>query len=156
MTNRPPVLGLTSVLILALLPSACGRSQIVKLAEKTTLRAHQPLIIQSPVPLRVLGSTNELCLEILPPDSLRWPPVNGESGVQRSDGRFVEVGAALLHADNSADTISAAGYSLGVPECLTIGPSIHDSLRPPFVAVRITATDSLTVPRIMWHSWTGE
>jgi hypothetical protein len=130
-TNRQSVLGLTSVLILAMLAWACWRSQIVKLAKKTTLRTHQPLIIQSPVPLRVVGSTNELCLEILPPDSLRWPPVNGEWGVRRLDGRFVEVGAALLHADNSVDTISSVGYSLGTPQCLRIGPSIHDSLRPP-------------------------
>jgi len=62
----------------------------------------------------------------------------------------------MLHADNSSDTISAGAYSMSADEdCLAIRPSVHDSLHPPFWAVRITATDSLTVSKISWRSWPG-
>jgi hypothetical protein len=134
---------------------ACSKSQTVHLTKQATFRPHQPITLGAPEPLLVVGSTNQLCLQIRPPDSLNMGPDNWEFGVRRTDGVIVKVGAALLHADNSADTISSVGYSMGADHCLTIGPSIHDSLHPPFTAVRITTTDSLPVFDIRWESWTG-
>ena len=134
---------------------ACWQTRNVDLARTTTLLPRRPLIIRAPEPLLKAGLYNQLWLQVLPPDSLNWRPGNWGWGVRRSDGVLVTVGAAMLHADNSSDTISSVGYSQGTNDYLTIGPSIHDSLRPPFVAVRISVTDSITVSRIIWTSWTG-
>ena len=133
----------------------CSKSQTVYLATRTTLSPNHPLVLRAPRPLLLAGLSNELCLEVMPPDSVNFPAPNSEWGVRRRDGVLVKVGAALLRGDNTADTITADGYRLGVDPCLTIGPSIYDSLQPPFTGVRITTTDSVTVSRIIWHSWTG-
>jgi hypothetical protein len=135
------------------LAAACSRTHTVELARQTTLLSDHPLALSAREPLVMSGSSNELCLQIIPPDSLNWNTDRWEWGVRRSDGVLVKVGAALLHADSSVDTISAVGYS-GI-DCLAIGPSIYDTLRPPFAGVRITVTDSLSVARITWFSWTG-
>jgi len=132
--------------------TSCSRSQYVNLAKTTTLLPRQPLTLRAPRSLQVVGDLNELCLEITPPDSLN----RDEWGARRSDGVLVTVGAAMLHADNSADTISAGGYRMSPGEdCLAIRPAVHDTLRPPFVAIRITASDSLRVSRITWSSQKG-
>ena len=126
------------------------------LAKTTTLLPHRPVTLRASQPVRIVGSINELCLQIRPPDSLNFRTHRWEWGIRRSDGVLVTVGAAMLHTDSSSDTISSGGTSMSADhDCLTIGPSIHDSLHPPFVAVRITATDSLTVSGITWSSWTG-
>jgi len=77
-------------------------------------------------------------------------------GIRRSDGRLVKFGAALLHSDGTADTLSCVGYSMGTTDHLTIGPCVTDHLHQPFVAARITASDSVTIAKILWLSWTGE
>ena len=129
----------------------CSKSQTVDLTQRTTLLPNRPLTFRASRPLQVFANTNELCLEIAPPDRLNYPPDNGEWGIRRADGVLVRIGAAMLHADSSADTLSAVGYS--GDDCLRIGPSIYDSLHPPFVAARITATDSVSVSSISWLSW---
>ena len=132
--------------------TSCSRSQLVNLAKTTTLLSRQPLTLRAPRSLQVVGDLNELCLQITAPDSLN----RDEWGARRSDGVLVTVGAAMLHADNSADTISEGGYSMSPGEdCLAIRPAVHDTLHPPFVAVRITASDSLRVSRITWSSRKG-
>ena len=128
---------------------ACSKSQYVDLAGRTTLLSHQALVVRAPVPLLRVGSVNQLCLQILPDDSLS--AFHPEWAIRRSDGVAVTVAAALLHADNSVDTISSVGYS-GM-DCLTIGPTIHETLHPPFAGARIWVTDSLTVSKISWASW---
>ena len=130
----------------------CWKSQTVYLAKRTTLSPNHPLVLKAPRPLLLAGLNNELCLEIAPPDSINFFATNAEWGVRRGDGVLVKVRAALLRSDNRADTITAEAYS---DDCLAIGPSIHDSLHPPFTAVRLTTTDSVTVSRIYWFSWTG-
>jgi hypothetical protein len=134
----------------------CSESQSVKLAETTTLVPHQPVAFKAPEPLRVVGRISELCLQVLPPDSVNLRTQGLDWGVRRSDGVLVKVGAAMVRPDSSSDTISSSGYSMSAREdCLVIRPSIHDSLRPPFVAVRITVSDSLTVSKITWTSGNG-
>ena len=136
--------------------TSCSRSQYVNLAKTTTLLPRQPLTLRAPRSLQVVGDLNELCLQITPPDSINMRTLGGEWGARRSDGVLVTVGAAMLHADNSADTISAGGYRMSPGEdCLAIRPAVHDTLHPPFVAVRITASDSLRVSRITWSSLKG-
>ena len=136
--------------------SACSKSQEIGLAGEITLLPHRPVTLRSAKPLLVVGSTNQLCLRIEPPDSLNNGPENYDWGVKRSGGVLVQVSAALLHADNSSDTISSVGYTMSSSEdCLTIGPSIYDSLHPPFVAARIVATDTLHVANVSWRSYTG-
>jgi len=138
------------------LAAACSPSQNVDLAGGTTLYPNRSVTLKAPKPLRVVGSTNQLCLKISPPNSLNNGPDNWEWGVRRSDGVLVKVGAVMLRGDSTRDTISSVGYTMSPNEnCLTIGPSIYDSLHPPFVAVRITATDSLSVSSITWRSFTG-
>ena len=147
-------LSLTLVVAFAWLAflAACSKSQYVELAKTTTLLPGQALTVRAPRSLQVVGDLNELCLQITAPDSLN----PGKWGARRSDGALVTVGAAMLHADKSSDTISAGGYSMSPGEdCLAIRPAVHDTLRPPFVAVRITASDSLRVSRISWSSVKG-
>ena len=145
-----------SALVAVAFLSSCSPSQSVDLAGRTVLRPGRASTLPASTPLKMVGSINQVCLEITPPDSLNWRSENWDWGVRRSDGILVRVGASLLHADSSSDTISAVGYSMGGPNCLTIGPSMYDSLHPPFVAVRLTVTDSLSVAKIRWDSWTGE
>ena len=147
----PRILAVTITLGSQAFLNACSKSQTIDLTQHTTLLPNRPLTFRASRQLQVVANTNDLCLEIASPDHLNYPPYNGEWGVRRADGVLVRIGAAMLHADNSADTLSAVGYSGN--DCLRIGPSIHDSLHPPFVAARITATDSLNVSRISWRSW---
>ncbi len=136
--------------------AGCSQSQTVVLANQTTLRPSTPLVLRATNPLRVVGSVNELCLRPLPPDSLNFRTRHWESGIRRSDGAVVTVGAALLRADSSSDTLSSDGFSMAPgDDCLAVRQTIHDSLRPPFVAVRLTASDSLTVAEVSWRSWTA-
>ncbi len=131
---------------------SCSKAQSVLLATSTTLLPHQPLTIKAPEPLQVVGSLSELRLQIQPLDSLS----RLESGVRRRDGRIIQVGAVMLRGDESSDTITALGYSMSPGQYfLAIRPSDRDSLHPPFVAVRITASDSLTVSKIIWSSTRG-
>jgi len=153
--NRQAYIGYAVSIAFQMVVCGCSKSQNVELAKTVTLLPHQPVILRAPKPLQVVGSTNRLCLEILPPDSINWPPANEDWGVRRSDGVLVKLGVAMLHTDNSSDTMSAIGYSMGIDNCVTAGPSIHDSLHPPFAGVRISVTDSLTVSRVIWNSWTG-
>ena len=156
MTNHQAFFRLVIIIGCQTLAGACSKSQSVELATDTTLLPNRPLVLRATHPLRVVGSINQLCLKIRFPDALNDPPSNYEWGVRRADGVLVKVGAAMLHADNSADTISSVGYSTSsIENCLTIGPSIYDSLHLPFVAVRITVTDSLRVSKVTWNSWTG-
>ncbi len=136
--------------------AGCSQSQTVVLANQTTLRPSTALVLRATNPLRVVGSVNELCLRPLPPDSLNFRTRHWESGIRRSDGAVVTVGAALLRADSSSDTLSSDGFSMAPgDDCLAVRQTIHDSLRPPFVAVRLTASDSLTVAEVSWRSWTA-
>jgi hypothetical protein len=153
----PSIPRLSIVIFLGFLCAACNsRSQTVVLANQTTLRPNTPLVLRATDLLRVIGSYNQLCIRPLPPDSLTFRTKHWEMGIRRLDGAVVTVGAALLRADNSSDTLSSDGLSMAIgDDCFTIGPSIHDSLHPPFVAARLTATDSLTFAQISWRSWTG-
>ena len=150
--HLPPIL-LASWLAIA----GCSRSQTVVLANQTTLRPSTPVVLRATDPLRVVGSVNELCLRPLPPDSLNFRTRHWESGIRRSDGAVITVGAALLRADSSTDTLSSSdGFSMAPgDDCLAVRQTIHDSLHPPFVAVRLTASDSLTVAEVTWRSWTA-
>lgn len=155
MRNRHQYFGYAVSIGLQLQLCACSRSQNVELAKTVTLRPHQALVLVAPKPLLMVGLNNRLCLEVIPPDSINWRLKDGNWGVRRSDGVLITVGIALLHSDSSSDTISAVGYDLGGHGWLTVSPSVHESVHPPFTGVRISVSDSLTVSKVKWWSWTG-
>jgi hypothetical protein len=121
----------------------------VVLAHTTTLRAHQPLTLTAPEPLRVAGSLSSLVLQVHASDSVS-SIIGRPYAIRRSDGVVVQLAAALLPEDDTADTLTRTGYNGN--QFLTIGPMFGDSLRPPFVASRITASDSITLDGIVWLS----
>jgi hypothetical protein len=139
---------------LSTLVAGCTKYQSVLIARATTFRPNRPLTLTAPEPLVRVGSTNQICLEVQRPDSLLDLLTPGW-GIRRSDGVIVHFGAALLHADGTADTLSSVGSSTGSTDCVTLGPSVTDTLHPPFTAVRITASDSLAVAAVWWSSTTG-
>jgi hypothetical protein len=140
-------------LVTILLAFACfGPSQSVELSGRTSLPVRRAVVFRAPEPLKVVAARNGLCLEVLSPDSLNYPPPNNEWGIRRSDRVLVIIGAAMLQRDGGVDTLSSASYSMGTVDCLHLGPSVSDSLHPPFVGARITAGDSVAVRRIVWES----
>jgi len=133
---------------------ACSKSQTVNLADRITLKPNRPLTLLAPEPLEVVGADNRLWIQIVPPDALNRPPKNGEWGVRRADGALVRISAVLVGADSSFDPVSCVGYA--GTEVVTVGKCNYDPpFRPPYKAVRITASDSLTVAKIRWQSHTS-
>jgi hypothetical protein len=147
---------LTCQAALAILGFAClGPFQRVVLSGRTVLPSGRAVFLEAPEPLRIVGSRNHLCLELLPYNSLNWPPFNQEMGIRRSDGVLVTFGAALVRQDGTSDTLSSTSYSMGTEDWLQLGPSTTDSLRPPFTGVRVTASKTIAVRRIVWRSYTS-
>jgi hypothetical protein len=134
-------------IILLVSSVGCSKAQSVVLAKKTTLRAHQPMTLPASKPLRVAGSHNDVVLEVHSSDF-----VNSSMpyGIRRSDGVVVQLAAVLLREDGTADTLSRSGYMGN--QLLTIAPEFGQSLHAPYVALRITASDSITLNRIVWFS----
>ena len=127
----------------------CRKAPLLIIAQSTTLRPREPLTLRTPQPLQVVGSVNQLDIEVLGSDSVN-SSLPGPFGIRRSDGVLVQLGAVLLHQDGSVDTLSRSGY-IG-NRILTIGTSPRDTLQPPFVAIRIIASDSITLGLIGWSS----
>ncbi len=147
-----PLLAWTVVIGSQSLVGACAKSQTVVIANVARLVPGQPVTIQAPESLLILGSLNELRIQVDAPDSLS----KDEWGIRRSDGVLIQVAAAMLRGDKTPDTMSAEGYSTSPGHrYLALRPSIADSLHPPFIGVRITASDSVTVSKIVWFSRSG-
>ena len=127
----------------------CHKAPLPIIAQSTTLRPREPLTLTTPQPLQVVGSVNKLVLEVAGSDSVNSSHTE-PYGIRRSDGVVVQLGAVLLHQDGTADTLSRSGYMGN--QFLTIGTGPRDALHPPFVAIRIIASDSITLGLIGWWS----
>jgi hypothetical protein len=137
------------LIALLLCLGGCHKAPLLVIAQNTTLRPRVSVTLLAPQPLGVLGSVNQLAIEVFGTDSVNRG-LTAPFGIRRSDGVFVQVRAALLHQDGTADTLSRTGYMGN--RILTIGTGLRDTLHPPFVAVHIIASDSITLNRIGWWS----
>ena len=126
----------------------CHKAPLQIIAQSTTLRTREPLTLRAPQPLQVVGSVNQLVIEVVGSDSVNSSLT--PYGIRRSDGVIVQLGAVLLHQDGTMDTLSRSGYMGN--RILTIGTGPRDTLRPSYVAVRINASDSITLGVIGWWS----
>jgi hypothetical protein len=136
-------------IILLVCVGGCRKAPLLIIAQSTTLRPGEPLTLRTPQPLQVIGSINQLVIEVVESDSVNSSPT-GRYGIRRSDGVVVQLGAVLLHQDGTVDTLSRSGYMGN--RIFTIGTNPRDTLQPPFVAIRIIASDSITLGLIGWSS----
>lgn len=155
--RAPPVsarLGLTAILAAGVMSCSSPRLDLPVAGHAELSRGEAVAFVPSE-PLRVVGSTNSLCLEPAPTDSLNHPTPDNAWGIRRADGRLVRFGGALVRQDGGIDSLYARGYSFGTRSCLELAPAAGNTLTGPYAAARVTASDSIGLAGVFWKSWTA-